>query len=220
MNGVRKLITRVNARPLRERVLIGTTMLIIAVAAGDWMILKPVREGAQNHTSEIQKLRVEQATRQARFAEKLAELQRNENQVGETAVRRIRSEITRLKSSIDRETLATISPTQMVTVLREMFAKDSAVILTVVENAEPQPIVQLVTKVGDTEKFTPMLFKHPVTVEFTGDYPKIVEYVKRIEALDWQLIWDDFSIVMEEYPIARARVVLHTLSLEKGWVGV
>ena len=56
--------------------------------------------------------------------------------------------------------------------------------LTVVENAEAEPIVQLVTRTGDTETVKPMLFKHPVTVEFTGSYPKIVEYVKRIEALD------------------------------------
>jgi MSHA biogenesis protein MshJ len=216
---VRQIITRVNARPLRERLLIGSTMLVLLVAAGDWVNLQPARDSERSYTRALEQLRGEQATRQARFAERLAELQREERQTGETAVRRMREEIARLKASIDRDSLTTISPTQMVSVLREMFAKDDAVTLTVVENAAPQPIVQIVTTVGDTEKVTPMLFKHPLTVEFTGDYPKIVEFLKRIEALDWQLVWDDFSIVMEDYPTARARVVLHTLSLERGWVG-
>jgi MSHA biogenesis protein MshJ len=216
---VRQIIARVNARPLRERLLIGSTMLVLLVAAGDWVILQPARDSERSYTRALEQLRGEQATRQARFAERLAELQREERQTGETAVRRMREEIARLKASIDRDSLTTISPTQMVSVLREMFAKDDAVTLTVVENAAPQPIVQIVTTVGDTEKVTPMLFKHPLTVEFTGDYPKIVEFLKRIEALDWQLVWDDFSIVMEDYPTARARVVLHTLSLERGWVG-
>lgn len=219
MTLVRQIITSVNARPLRERLLLGATLLVLTVAVGDWVILQPARDSERSYTSAIERLRGEQATRQARFAEQLAELQRKERQVGETAVRRMQDEIARLKASIDRDSLATISPTQMVSVLREMFAKDAAVTLTVVENAEPQPIVQIVTMVGDTEKFTPMLFKHPLTIEFTGNYPKIVEFLKRIETLDWQLVWDDFSIVMEDYPTARARVVLHTLSLERGWVG-
>ncbi|MDH3453219.1 MAG: hypothetical protein OEN20_12460 [Gammaproteobacteria bacterium] len=219
MNATRRIIDLVNARPLRERLLIGASLLVLTAATGDWLVLQPARQSAQSQAQEIERLRTEQATRQARFAEKLAELQRRERQIGETAVTRMRGEIARLNATIDRDDLATISPTQMVTVLREMFSKDAAVTLTAVENAEPQPVVQLATMVGDTETLTPMLFKHPLTVEFTGNYPKIVEFLKRIEALDWQLIWDDFSIVMEDYPIARARVVLHTLSLERGWVG-
>ena len=219
MNGWRRIIEGINARALRERVLIGVTVLALTAVISDWFILQPVREQAQKHTREIERLRGEQATRQAKFAETLAELQRREQQVGEAAISRMRDEIARLNATIDRDDLATVSPTQMVTVLRQMFARDAAVTLTVVENAAPQPVVEIATMVGDTETFTPMLFKHPLTVEFTGNYPKIVEFLKRIEALDWQLIWDDFSIVMEDYPIARARVVLHTLSLDEGWVG-
>ncbi|MDH3713113.1 MAG: type II secretion system protein M [Gammaproteobacteria bacterium] len=219
MSPARHTIAWVNSRPLRERLLIGATILVLMVVAGDWVILQPARDSGRSYARAIEQLREEQATRQARFAEQLAALQRKETQTGETAVRRMREEIARLKASIGRDSLATISPTQMVSVLREMFARDAAVTLTVVENAEPQPIVQIASMVGDTEKLTPMLFKHPLTVEFTGDYPKIVEFLKRIEALDWQLIWEDFSIVMEDYPTARARVVLHTLSLERGWVG-
>lgn len=219
MNAVKQAVAWVNARPLRERVLIGATLLVVTVASADWVILQPARESAARHASDVESLRTEQATRQARFAERLAELQRRENEIGDTAVQTIRREIERLKHTIDRNALTTISPVQMVSVLREMFAGDAAVTLTVVENAAPQPIVEMVRMVGDSEQKTPMLFKHPLTIEFTGNYPKIVEYVKRIETLDWQLIWDDFSIVMEDYPVARARVVLHTLSLEQGWVG-
>lgn len=219
MKGWRKVIDWVNARPLRERALIGCTLLALTVALGDWLILQPVRLVGEDYASEIRRLRTEQSTRQAQFAEQLAELQRREHDGGDAAVQRIREEIERLNASIDRDNLATISPTQMVTVLREMFARDAAVTLTMVENAAPQPVVQLVTMVGETETFRPMLFKHPLTLEFTGSYPRIVQFLKRIEALDWQLIWDDFSIAMEDYPIARARVVLHTLSLEKDWVG-
>ncbi len=219
MKGWRIVIDWVNARPLRERVMIGCTLLVLTFAMGDWVILQPVRAQAEDYASEIKRLRNDQATRQARFTEQLAELQRREQETGETAVHRMREEIARLDALIKRDNLETISPTEMVTVLREMFARDAAVTLTVVENAAPQPIVQLITVVGDTETFRPMLFKHPLTVEFTGSYPKIVQFLKRIEGLDWQLVWDDFSIAMEDYPIARARVVLHTLSLEEDWVG-
>lgn len=219
MKALRQLTAWVNARALRERLLIGATALVLMLVMGDWLILQPARDNERRVASEIERLRGEQATRQARFAEQLAALQRREAQVGETAVQRLREEIARLKASIDRDALSTVSPAQMVRVLRQMFARDAAVTLTVVENAAPEPVVEVVTLVGETEQRIPMLFKHPLTVEFTGDYPKIVEFLKRIEALDWQLIWDDFSIVMEDYPIARARVVLHTLSLERGWVG-
>ena len=219
MNPLRQTIDWVNERPLRERLLIGATLLVITLAAADWAVLQPLRENAQSYSHEIERLRSDVATRRAAFAEKLGEMQRHERELGETAITRLREEIRRLKNSVDRGVLSTISPTEMVAVLQEMFSRDSAVTLTAVENAAPEAIVGLTTLVGEREQFTPMLFKHSLTIEFTGNYTKIVEFLKRVEALDWDLIWDDFSIVMEDYPIARARIVLHTLSLEKGWVG-
>ncbi len=217
MKPLRNAITWINDRPLRERLLIGATMLVLTVAGGDWTLLQPLRESEQAHATEVERLRGELAIRQASFAAKLSELQSQEKQFGETALAKLRAEIARLRNASG--SLSTISPTQMVAVLHEMFASDSAVTLTVVENATPQPLVQLSTMIGEQEQLTPMLFKHPLTVEFTGSYSKIVEFLKRIEALDWNLAWDDISIVMQDYPIARARIVLHTLSLERGWVG-
>ncbi len=216
MKHLKAWLERANQRTPRERALFGGTALVLAVALADLLVFAPLAAERERVHSELTARQTEVATARAREAELAGALARRDETTGPAAAARLDREIARLDELVRERSQATISPVQMVAVLREMFADDNAVTLDAIENAPPIGL----RAPGRTREDGPALvYRHPLSVEFTGNYAKILEYVKRIEALPWQLIWDDISIVMEKYPRARARIVLHTLSLAEEWIG-
>nr|NIO43188.1 hypothetical protein [Burkholderiales bacterium] len=55
---------------------------------------------------------------------------------------------------------------------------------------------------------------------FTGRYLDIVDYLKTLEALPWKMFWGEAKLETEKYPRSRFTLVVYTLSLREGWIGV
>jgi len=64
------------------------------------------------------------------------------------------------------------------------------------------------------------LYRHPVQIELEGRYADMVRYLERLEASPWRLMWKDLDIETIDYPKARMRLTVYTLSLQEDWIGV
>jgi MSHA biogenesis protein MshJ len=64
------------------------------------------------------------------------------------------------------------------------------------------------------------LFRHGLEIEVAGSYPAMLEYVERLEASRWNLLWDRLELEVVKFPKARIRIDLHTISGEEEWIGV
>lgn len=64
------------------------------------------------------------------------------------------------------------------------------------------------------------IFRHGIEIEFYGDFNSTVSYLKAVEALPWRFYWDEVNYTVEEYPQALVKVVIYTLSLDRGWIDV
>ncbi|MEW5972919.1 MAG: hypothetical protein AB1713_04070 [Pseudomonadota bacterium] len=65
-----------------------------------------------------------------------------------------------------------------------------------------------------------VLYRHPVQIELEGRYADMVQYLERLEASPWQLMWQGLEIETRDYPSARMRLTVYTLSLQEDWIGV
>lgn len=64
------------------------------------------------------------------------------------------------------------------------------------------------------------LYRHALQIELDGSYAEMVRYLERLEASGWRLMWQSLDIETRDYPVARMRLTVYTLSLQKEWIGV
>lgn len=66
----------------------------------------------------------------------------------------------------------------------------------------------------------PEVYQHGLQVVFQGDYHSTLSYLRKLEQLPWKFYWDEVTYEVLQYPKAQISIRIHTLSLEKGWIGV
>ena len=65
----------------------------------------------------------------------------------------------------------------------------------------------------------PTIYRHGFSIEFDSNYFDTVRYFKKLENLDKQFYWDSVQYQVDEYPGAKIKIFLHTLSLDDDWLG-
>ena len=63
-----------------------------------------------------------------------------------------------------------------------------------------------------------LLYRHGVELTVRGNYLDMVNYLDALEALPTQLFWGRAALEVEEYPNARLTLTVYTLSLDKKWM--
>jgi MSHA biogenesis protein MshJ len=66
----------------------------------------------------------------------------------------------------------------------------------------------------------PRVYKHPMRLEFEGDYFEVLAYLAELESSEWKFGWRRLEYVVTDHPIAQVTLEIETLSQEKGWIGV
>lgn len=131
--------------------------------------------------------------------------------------RQITAQIAALDSQIAGTVQGLIAPQQMARVLEEVILRQSGLKLLRIESLEARPLIE--TAEGEAP-LNAGIWRHGVRLEFEGDYLGALAYVRELQTLPWMLYWDELEIAMDKYPAARITIVVHTLSLNEGWIGV
>ena len=125
-----------------------------------------------------------------------------------------------------------IEPRQMAEVLESVLKKHSELKLLSVRSLASVQLIQpkenlqegdqiTVTALEDDAKQARVeVFRHGLQIEFEGNYLATLNYLKTLEALDWEFYWDAVQLDVTDYPKSRVIITVHTLSLRDSWIGV
>ena len=214
---IEKLRTRINAMSLRERVLLFLATLAVLVLLSQALLFGPLERRQKQTLAQIKQLQKETAA----FESQIEAIMRRQGEDPDAANRRLQEQLQTLLGALDRQigdaVHGLISPQQMVKVLEQVLVHQGRLKLVHVESIAAKPLVeppadQPGAKVG--------IYKHGLRLEFEGDYLSALDYLKQIEKLPWVLYWDELELTTDNYPRTRIVVVVHTLSLNEGWIGV
>ncbi|MGB0206280.1 MAG: type II secretion system protein GspM [Neptuniibacter sp.] len=121
-----------------------------------------------------------------------------------------------------------VSPQKMLTLLRSVLENEQG---TELISARSLPVqnVQLghtaqteddeVASEENSNAATAVIYMHPFEIELQGNYQGVYDYLRKVEQLDGVFFWDLLEYGVEEYPNAKVRIQIHTLSYEEGWLG-
>ena len=219
MRQLNKLIVWLNARSLRERVILAAASLAIPLMLWNAALMEPLelrRVESDKRISSLE-LEIQQLERQTeQFASELSIDLDAENRARKD---NLLDSLDRLRGVVDTRTEDLIPPAEMTRVLKEMLSKTEGLRLVRLESLPVEPLFETPEEL-DVELEGGDLFKHGVVIEVLGDFPSTVRYLREIEQLPRRFYWETLDYEVVEYPTARVTLTLRSLSTQEGVVGV
>ncbi len=219
MRQLNKLIVWLNARSLRERVILAGASLAIPVMLWNAALMEPlearrIEADKRVATLELEIQRLEQQTETLAF-----ELSIDLDVENRARKRSLLGSLDHLRDIVDSRTEDLIPPAEMTRVLKEMLIKTEGLRLVRLETHPVEPLFETPEEL-DVNTEGGDLFKHGVVIEVLGDFPTTVRYLREIEQLPRRFYWETLDYEVLEYPIARVTLTLRSLSTQEGVVGV
>lgn len=216
-----------NERPIRERVLLTATAIVVVGFLVWELAVAPVLASNNLLTTQSRSLAQQQ--------ESLLEQQQTLNdRLSSDPSQQLRDQLSSRRARLDRldaeladTTGKLIAPRAMVRLLQEILAAQDELELVTVELLAPTPIFdQRPEQTGDAEEADaetvsePLLYAHDVELVIRGGYLDVVDYINALEGMDDRLGWVSLDYRMLEYPDNEIRIRVRTLSLDQAWLGV
>lgn len=203
-----QLANWVDALSLRERAAV--LLMVIAVLVFLWyqLLMLPLQAV---QTAKQEQITAQQA-RLAKVNEALTSLLTQPAGASAAERARLESELARLNDAIGTRTGELIGPQEMTRVLEEVLAKNTRLRLVEVKSLPPEPLFEDVA--GGN------VYRHGVAITVQGSYLDTLGYLRALEALPWHFYWDSLDLHTVDYPANRTTLVVYTLSMEEGLLGV
>lgn len=217
-----------NERPIRERVLLTVTSLVLLSFVVWELAVTPVMTSNSGLKAQLASLDQQQTSlleQQQALNQRLASdpsLELRER----LASRRAR--LDRLDAELAETTGKLIAPRAMVRLLQTMLVAQEKLELVAVELLPPTPIFDKQARQEDEESgqaeaktaTEPLLYAHDVELVIRGGYLDVLKYVEALEGMDNRLGWVSLDYQMLGYPDNEIRIRVRTLSLDRAWLGV
>jgi len=113
-----------------------------------------------------------------------------------------------------------VSSKDMNKVLSQLIQKSEGLTVVKMESLPSKPLfaAKNIQENGRSRKL--QVFNHGLRVEMLGDYFNTLQFLKTLEKQNLNVIWDELDYEVTKYPKASVTIVLHTLSLDEGWIDV
>lgn len=104
----------------------------------------------------------------------------------------------------------TIAIGEIVLLLRDLLSSNGDLSL---ESLNVYPAELIKKKQSGNSEFTDIFEKNVIALSLKGSYSSVFDYLKKVEALDWNVFWQDVKYQVDQYPEAIVTIHLYTLSI-------
>lgn len=204
-------------RPLRERIMLVLCVFVVLVFAVNFMVLQPLSRQAKAFRQELTQITNQQTELKVRETIVAARKDKDPDRENRLRVEALEQASAQLQRKLEESIVNLVAPRDVPTLLKELLTQQPNLHLLRLENLPPERLA--LGPEQETGGAGPRLYRHPLRMEFSGDYLTLLKYLHQLENLPRALVWDEVAIETQEYPAATVRIQVHTLSLMEGWIG-
>jgi len=217
-------------RPPRER----GAMVAAAVAVIGYVLytLLVVPQTAEQNRLREQAKALQQQTEAIR--KQVSEIQQSYGQAadatGQARLEALRAQLKATDPALAEVARALVSPKEMASLVEQLLRQNRALEVVSIENLPASPLIESAAPADAAAAGTAPpapeaaadsgFYKHGMAIEVRGRYADIVGYLRALENLPWKVFWGKVTLVAEDYPKSRVRLVVYTLSLDPKWIGI
>lgn len=222
-----RLVARIDAMSLRERVMIFAAAAFLLVFAINAMFLDPL-------LAEQKQLALQVVQQQAKMQAVQAQLQAVTQGKNDGAIIALRAKVRQLQQQLGageaylesrRDKL--VPPDRMGALLEQVLNQNGRLQLVTLETLAATPLL-------DTPALKPagtaatnavtgqerQVYKHGVRLTVRGSYADLLKYLTALEKLPTQMFWGSAKMSVQQYPVTEMTLTLYTLSLDTVWLQV
>lgn len=208
-----------DALQLRERMLL--LLVIFALIYALWTLLIDDSQSKQFVQLNQQLLATRTKLQEQRAALAIAESSVNKDPDAQLKreVIQLEADIATIDARLSEAAVGLVPAAELPRMLEAMVSQTSGLKL---KRLETLPIEQLqLVEVTGAQATGPStgVFRHTVQIELQGTYFAIQAYMQALQTLNWRFYWDSLEYEVESYPTGVAKLVVYTLSTERGVVG-
>lgn len=219
------LLQKVDALSLRERVLVIIVSLIVFLGVWDALFYQSIAAEGKQLTDELIQVQTN-ITSQTALAEQIRRKGLfDPNTSTRNQLASMQAQIEQTKTGIDGKAGELISPRHMARALEDLLSQHRGMVLLNLETLPPTKLFDgresdQVEAEDETLQDSSVVYRHGLSLEIEGRYFETLKYLKALESLEWRFYWDAVDYQVKDYPRARVKINVYTLSFEEGWLGV
>lgn len=220
-----ELLDRFDRLSLRERGLVAAAALGLMLVIWDVAVQGPLQRKHRVREQAVVALRAEVQGLERSAQTLAAQVQDDPVRAASQAVAALKAEIAGLDQRLTGATAGLIEPREMGRVLEDVLARTARLKLLSLRTLPAEPLVPVVPAAAapaaqPAVAAGPQVWRHGVEIEVSGSYLDTLEFLQALEGLPWRFYWDRVDFAVEQHPRGRARLLVHTLGLREGWIGV
>ncbi len=221
---LKQLAERIDARSLRERLLIFAMAALAVVMLVTTLALDPLQARRKALLDQVGEHQSRVAAAQTQIQTIIAAHGADPDAANRRRLEDLKARIAQNEAKLATFQQGLVSPDRMADVLRDLLGRNRGVKLV---SLRTLPVTTLAEEGGkppapEGQPADPRsaIYKHGVEVTVEGSYADLLAYVGDLEAMPWRVFWGGASLSVQTYPLSRLTLTLYTLSLEKTWLRV
>jgi len=234
LDRIRKVIERIDGLTLRERAIVLAALLTFMFLGWYAYLIEPLKLTERSLVTELNGKREQLRTLNEQFTLMSEKQRRDPGSEARERLAKLRDEQKQMSVEIRGATAHLVAPELMPEVLRSMLKSADGLTLVGMHGLGSTPLLkpagdEKAAAGGKPEPAKPAAaqeqgvlnnaYKHGVQIEFAGDFFATLDFLHRLEALEWKFFWESVTFDVKDYPRAVATVRVFTLSLDKNWIG-
>ena len=231
MDSLTKAMATLDAKTLRERALVFLVVLVLLAMVWDQMYLAETMAEKKTLSADLVSMKRDHGTLKQQLAILAIRAKQDPNKQRQQEIALLEDQLQKVDRELREKTAELIEPTEMVAVLETMLSNEPGLRLISSATTGSSSALDYLNpgdgqeenkkeSVDEEEDAAPKIYKHGLEMNFEGDYHSVVRYIKKLEDLEWEFIWDVVEMKTTKYPKVNAKLHLYTLSLSEGWIGV
>ena len=225
METLKSLQARLDDRTQRERGILMFAIIAVTIFVWDFLLMQPLAFTQQNIVAQTQ---VSNAELNALFtqAEQIGKAgTQNPNIAKKTRLKRLQGKLKKLEAELVQTMDQLVPPREMSKLLEMLLRRAPRLELRKVQSLGSQPLNSDSNEPGTNDTVAmenaPVsnVFRHGLRIEFDGDFPGTLDYLKTLEGLKWKFFWDKIDYQVDEYPISSVAITVFTISTNEHWIG-
>ncbi|HET9679996.1 MAG TPA: hypothetical protein VFP95_05480 [Gammaproteobacteria bacterium] len=203
------LANRIDSMSLRERGIIMLMLLVILLVLWFEVFMAPLDQQRATLNQAVEQ------TRQRIDALNTSITQLVSDSTGQelkARKQRLQAELARINDELNTRSASLVAPAEMARLLEDMLNKTPGLTLVEMRNLPPEPLFP--------EELGSSVYRHGLAITVEGSYLDTLAYVQSLENLPWEFYWKRLALETQDYPQNRTTIVVYTLSLEEGLLGV
>jgi len=230
MRSWESLAARIDALTLRERGFVMAGVLAVTYFLWVGMIAQPMEKRQRDMNTNLERIAAEIAGLNAQSLALIQQAKDDPNAIHRAELESLKAELAQLNKDLAGTTNHLVPPEQMARVLEAMLRGTDGLQLQQVTSLGNSPLVPGKKKPAanvaaadadaqDSGESVRSVHKHGVRLKLQGSFFSVLDFLRKLEQLEWKFFWDAVEFRVVDYPDATVEITVYTISMEPTWIG-